>query len=103
MAKIIDITSRIKDEKKAVTFNGKEYPVNDSKNAVLEVMGLMDGDDVDPATIDKAMRIFYGDEAVADFEGLSFSNYMIPFIAALALATGKDYEELEASFRNSIG
>ena len=42
-----------------------------------------------------------GKEAVKDFDGLSYVDYLVPFFAAMACVQNKSYEEVEQSFRES--
>ena len=104
MATVIDITSKIKNEKKSIRLGEKEYPVNDSKNAVTEVMAIMNSTDgMDTEAIDRALTVMLGKEAVAEFSDMSFEDYLVPFIAVMALAMGVSYEEAESSFRGFRG
>lgn len=103
MATVIDITNKIKNEEKFVAFNGKTYKVNDSKNNVLQVQALLSS--VKEATIeviDQAMELLIGKEAVKDFEGLCYEDYLVPFFAIMACVQGKTYEETEKAFRQSM-
>lgn len=101
MATKIDITSKIRNDKKILVYQGKEYPVDASKNAVTEVMAILssvdDGNMVE--SIEKAMVRLLGEEAAKDFDGLDFIDYRCAFTAVTALATGKSFEETEELFR----
>jgi hypothetical protein len=103
MATVIDITGKIKNEEKFIVYNGKSYKVDDRKNTVIEVYSIIDkteGNNVD--MIDKVMEILLGKGAVKDFEKLNYEDYLVPFFAVLACVQGKTYEEIEASFRNTL-
>ena len=49
--------------------------------------------------IDTIMKELLGSEAVKDFEGFAYEDYLVPFFAAMACVQNKSYEEIEASFR----
>ena len=103
MATVIDITGKIKNEEKFIVYNGKSYKVDDRKNTVIEVYSIIDkseGNNIE--MIDKVMEILLGKSAVKDFEKLSYEDYLVPFFAVLACVQGKTYEEIEASFRNTL-
>jgi hypothetical protein len=53
-------------------------------------------------TIDEVMTKLIGKEAVKDFAGLNYEDYLVPFFAAMACVQGKSYEETEATFRKSM-
>lgn len=99
MATTINITDKIKNEKKFLEYNKKLYPVNASKNAVTQAMAIFSssGDDV-VGSIDKVLHCLLG-KVAKDFDGMDFEDYKTVFIAVMALATGRTYEETEASFR----
>ena len=100
MATVIDITGKIKNEEKFIVYNGKSYKVNDSKNNMMEVYALLnDEKDANLDTIAKAMSLLIGDEAIKNFDDLAYSDYLVPFFAALACVQNKTYEDVEASFR----
>ena len=103
MATVIDITSKIKNEDKFIVYNGKSYKVDDRKNTIIEVysiIGEAEGNNID--MVDKVMRLLLGKDAVKEFDGLNYEDYLVPFFAALACVQGKTYEEIEASFRQTI-
>lgn len=100
MAIVIDITGKIKNEQKFIIYNGKHYKVDDRKNTVVEAYALLnDGDSIE--NIDKVLEKLLGAEAVKDFVGFAYGDYLVPFFAALACVQGKSYEEIEASFRKT--
>ena len=101
MATVIDITSRIKNEKKEIAYDGKTYPVDNSKNACLRVMAILESEAMGLESVDKALEILLGKQAVKDFSGFSFEDYLVPFFAAMAAVRGVSYEEIEKSFRDS--
>lgn len=103
MATVIDISNKIKNEEKFIAYNGKTYKVNDSKNNIIQVQALLSSvKEATIETIDKAMELLVGKDFVAEFSGLAYEDYLVPFFAAMACVQGKTYEETEAAFRQSI-
>ncbi len=102
MATVIDITSKIKNEQKFIVYNGKNYKVDDRKNTIIEVFSIID--DANGASvemIDKVLEKLLGKEAVKDFDGFSYDDYLVPFFAVMACVQNKSYDEVEQSFRKS--
>ena len=102
MATVIDITGKIKNEQKFIVYNGKNYKVDDRKNTIIKVFSIIDsaeGASID--MIDKVLAELLGKEAVKDFDGFSYDDYLVPFFAAMACVQNKSYEEIERSFRES--
>lgn len=103
MATVIDISSKIKNEEKFIAYNGKTYKVDDKKNTILEVHAILsENKEATIGTIDEVMAKLIGKEAVKDFAGLNYEDYLVPFFAAMACVQGKSYEETEATFRKSM-
>lgn len=103
MATVIDITGKIKNEEKFIVYNGKSYKVDDRKNTVIEVysiIGASNNDNIE--MIDKVMEKLLGKDALKDFAGLNYEDYLVPFFAVLACVQGKTYEEIEDSFRKTL-
>lgn len=102
MATVIDITSKIKNEQKFIMYNGKNYKVDDSKNTIIKVFSIIDdAEGANIEMIDKVLAELLGKDAVKDFEGFSYQDYLVPFFAAMACVQNKSYEEVERSFRES--
>lgn len=102
MATVIDITNRIKNEEKFIVYNGKSYKVDDRKNTMIKVYSILNSTkDADINTIDEAMAELLGKDAVKDFSGFAYSDYLVPFFATLACVQNKTYEEIEESFRKA--
>ncbi len=102
MATVIDITGKIKNEEKFIVYDGKTYKVDDRKNTIVKVFAIIDsatGASVE--MIDQVMEILLGKDAVKDFEGFSYDDYLVPFFAAMACVQNKSYEEVESSFRDN--
>lgn len=102
MATVIDITNKIKNEEKFIAYNGKTYKVDDRKNTIVQMYAVLDSTDgANLAMIEKVMELLLGKEAVKDFNGLNYEDYLVPFFAAMACVQNKSYEEVEASFRKA--
>ena len=100
MATVIDITGKIKNEEKFIVYSGKSYKVDDRKNTIVKVYALLESmDNANIEMIDTIMKELLGSEAVKDFEGFAYEDYLVPFFAAMACVQNKSYEEIEASFR----
>lgn len=101
MAKTIDITNRLTDEPKFLKVKkGKVFAISDSKNTVMKVNELLQKDS-GAETMDAAMKLVLGEDAFRQIEemDLSMNAYQAIFIGMMALITGKEYEEMEATFR----
>lgn len=102
MATVIDITGKIKNQEKFIVYNGKNYKVDDRKNTIIEVYALLNGGEITNIDIiDTILEKLLGAEAVKEFDGLAYEDYLVPFFAAMACVQNKSYEEVESSFRNS--
>lgn len=102
MATVIDITGKIKNEEKFIVYNGKSYKVDDRKNTIIEVFATIDkAEGASVEMIDAVLTKLLGKEAVEDFEGFAYDDYLVPFFAAMACVQNKSYDEVEKSFRNS--
>ena len=103
MATVIDITNRIKNEEKFITYNGKSYKVDDRKNTIVEVYAILNSaKEANIEVIDDAMAKLVGKEAVKDFADFTYEDYLVPFFAAMACVQNKTYEEVEHSFRSAM-
>lgn len=99
MAKTIDITSRLTNERPSLKLGeGKEYQIDNRKNTVLAIQTKMD--EGDGSNMDEVLEMMLGTEAVKEINesDISFADYQVIFIAALAGAMGEDYEAVEARF-----
>lgn len=102
MATVIDISSKIKNEEKFIVYNGKSYKVDDRKNTMIKVYSILNSaDSTNLDIVDSVMAELLGKEAVKDFSGFSYSDYLVPFFAAMACVQNKTYEEVEESFRKA--
>ncbi|OUS70301.1 hypothetical protein B1748_29135 [Paenibacillus sp. MY03] len=103
MAKTIDISGKLTNERPVLKLGeGKEYPIDNRKNTVLALQEIMQepaGSDLEKA--EKVLALVLGQDAADEVNksDLSFEDYQTVFVAALAGATGEDYEVVEKRFR----
>lgn len=102
MAKVVDITSKLKTEEKFLKIGDKTYKVDDSKNAVIQATAKL-GDNMAPEQLDEAITILIGEDALKEIEagGISFSAYQTLFLAIMAVVNEITVEEAEARFRKA--
>jgi hypothetical protein len=100
MATVIDITNKIKNEEKFIVYSGKSYKVDDRKNTIIKAYSIIESaSGANIEMIDEVMRLLLGKDAVKDFDGFAYDDYLVPFFAALACVQNKSYDEVESSFR----
>lgn len=103
MATVINITNKIKREPKFMVYGDKSYPVNGSKNTVIEVIGLINNPEIDDVTrLDMALDLLIGKKARKEFDAmdLDLDDYRAVMTGALAAASGQSQAEFEDSFRD---
>ncbi|MGG1878260.1 hypothetical protein ABDI30_11920 [Paenibacillus cisolokensis] len=103
MARTIDITSKLTDERPLLKLSeDKVYEIDNRKNTVLEMQERIDkGIEEGSATyLDEVLEMALGKKAVKEINdmGLSFADYQIIFMAVMAGAMNEDYEIVEARF-----
>lgn len=98
MARVINITDKIKTEEKYIEIGEKRIRVDDSKNAVFEVYAMIE-DTLTPALMHRVLERLIGKEAAQELGDISFEAYKCIFFAVFALVQGKEYEEVEQNFR----
>ncbi|WP_160045578.1 hypothetical protein [Paenibacillus sp. USDA918EY] len=101
MAKTIDISGKLTNERPVLKLGeGKEYEIDNRKNTVLAIQSKMDEGSEGTAYLDEVLELALGKEAVKEINesDISFADYQIIFVAALAGALGEDYETVEARF-----
>lgn len=101
MAKTIDITSKLTNERPVLKLGkGKEYPIDNRKNTVFQIQALMDAETEGTAYLDEVLELALGKEAVKEINesDISFEDFQVIFVAALAGALGEDFEVVEARF-----
>lgn len=100
MARIVDITGRIKTDEVFLVLDGKQYKLNDDKNTVIEAMAVVNSASDDIEGMDKALDLFLGKKSKDELtKGISFAGYQALFISIMAEVTNRSYEEVSAQFR----
>ncbi|EPY06628.1 hypothetical protein PAALTS15_13527 [Paenibacillus alvei TS-15] len=101
MAKTIDITGKLTNERPVLKLGkGKEYPIDNRKNTVLAIQAKMNEAGDGAAYLDEVLELALGKEVVAEINesDISFADFQIVFVAALAGALGEEFEVVEARF-----
>lgn len=104
--KIVDISKYINNDAPQMVLFGKTYTVKNDKKTVLLLNEIQstNADDAD----EKIIKLLVGKEAGAEIckiidESANYSeNAKVILLNLLSLATGQDYEVLEARFQNAI-
>lgn len=102
MAKIIDITGKLTNEKPRIKIaEDFEVEVNVSKNAVIKVQTIVDENKSDVGMMDESLKILVGDEAYKrlDEMDLSLSDYKTVYIAVMACVNNESFEEAAERFQ----
>lgn len=101
MAKTIDISGKLTNERPVLKLGeGKEYPIDNRKNTVLAIQAKMDEGSGDVANLNEVLELALGEDAAKEINesDISFADYQIIFVAALAGALGEEFEAVEARF-----
>lgn len=101
MAKTIDITGKLTNERPVLKLTeDKQYEIDNRKNTVFQIQAKMDAGGEGTEYIDEVLELALGKDAAKEINesDISFEDYQIIFIAALAGALGEEYESVEARF-----
>lgn len=103
MAKVINITDKLSNDKPKIQIGEKSYEVNNSMGAVFTFQELAMTSTKESLT--KAIEMSLGKEAAKeiDVEKWSLENFKVLSTAILAAMQNIDYEEAEARFQKSEG
>ena len=104
--KIVDISKYINNDAPQMVLFGKTYTIKNDKKTILLLNEIQstNSDDAD----EKIIKLLVGKEAGAEIckiidESANYSeNAKVILLNLLSLATGQDYEVLEARFQNAI-
>lgn len=107
MGKVVDISSKLKNEETFLKIGEKTYKVDTRKNTVMEIMEQiekMQNENNDMASfkfaddvVKKALGVKgYNEIAKQDID---MADYMIVVKGVMAAITGTSFEELDQSFR----
>lgn len=97
----IDISKKLFNDRPVIKIaEGKEYKVNNSKNAMLLIDQEMKTNKNELEAMDKVVKMTLGQQAFEEIEAmeLSFANYKVVFIAIMAAVSGEEYETVEKNF-----
>ena len=104
--KTVDISKYINNDAPQMVLFGKTYTVKNDKKTILLLNEVQEkSDDIDAD--EKIIELLVGKEAGAEIckiinESANYSdNTKVIVLNLLALATGQDYEDLEARFRKA--
>ena len=101
MGRVINIGNKLDREPRFLILDDtNKYKVECTKNAVLKVMSLEGGNDIEQ--INEIINILLGNKALKEIEEmeLPFDNWVTIMKAAIAVATNKDFDDVEADFRD---
>lgn len=104
MAKVIDITSKLTNEKPRIKVTEDfEFEVNVSKNAVIKMQSIIGDDKSDVAIMDESLKIFMGEKAYSRLNkmDLSVSDYKTVYIAVMACINNESFEDAEKRFQKN--
>lgn len=99
MSKIIDITSKLSNEKITIKIGNKKYPINDGMEVVLKFEELVSAPTMD--NMIKAVEISLGEEAVneIDIKKMNIKNFKVLTTGILAAMQDMTYEEAVSRFQ----
>ncbi|MBO4579286.1 MAG: hypothetical protein J5715_03930 [Clostridiales bacterium] len=100
MGRVINISNKLDREPRfLIVDDTHKYKVDCTKNAVLKVMDL--DSDNDAAQLDEILKILLGAKALKEIEDmqLPYDNWVTIVKAAIAVATNKDFDDVDAEFR----
>ena len=100
MGRVINISNKLDREPRFLVLDDNhKYKVDCTKNAVIKVMDLDSGSDHEQ--LDQILKILLGDKAFKEIEemNLPYDNWVIIVKASIAVATNKDFDDVDADFR----
>ncbi len=102
MAKVIDITGKLTNEKPRVRISEDfEFEVNTSKNAVIKMQMLANENLPDIELMDEGLKILMGDEAYSRLEAmdLTVDGYKTVYTAVMACINNESFEDAAKRFQ----
>ncbi len=96
MAKMIDLTEKLGlDEKPTIKIGASTLVVNNSARSMLQIMQLLDGNEVGPDEMFKAIDLIFDKNSVKQLDKLDLSvqDLMTVLTAAIDLIAGEDDEQ----------
>lgn len=100
MPKIVNLTSKLTNERPSIQVGEKVYEVNDSMETILTFQELAQVGTKEAFV--QAFSLALGEEVVEELQiiKMSLENVKVLMIGILAAARKIDYEEAEKSFRD---
>lgn len=102
MAKHINLTEKLSNEKPSITINGKEYEVNDEKSNVLAMNSMIKSGEFDEIELfGKVIESGLGKKSAKEIDAmkLRFVNYQKIAFAIIACMNDEDLETVEERFQ----
>ncbi len=103
MGRVINIGNKLDREPRFLILDEThKYKVNCDKNTVMKVMSLESENKDDLKYLDEMLVLLIGKDAVKQIEEMDipFDGWMTIVKAAIAVATNKDFDEVEKDFRS---
>jgi len=103
MSRTISIANKLSNEPKFIeVVEGKVYKVDDRKNTIIKMNEILSNVSSEIGAFDDVVKLLLGDKAYKEIEAmeLPFGHYQNLFIGLMALASDKEFEELEKQFRD---
>lgn len=101
MAKVINISDKLNNEKSSVQIGEKKYPVNDGVGVIITFQELAETNSVNK--IIEGIKLAIGDKAVKELKAdtMSIHNLKVLMIAIFAAMLDIEYEEAEKRFQDA--
>lgn len=101
MAKIINISDKLSNEKPQLQLGDKTYDVNDGMSVVIKFEELATSQS--SKKVLEAMEVALGKKACEEIgiKNMSAANLKVVMIAIMAAVQGLDYEDADARFRKT--
>lgn len=103
MAKHIDLSEMLSNERPTITINGNKYVVNDEKSNILHMNSEMKKEGLSESEmIDKVIVLLLGKKALKEIEAMGFgvSQYLTIFYALIATVNNDEMDVVEKRFQD---
>lgn len=101
MARNIDLSNKLSNERPTIIIGGNTYTVNDEKTNVLLMNEELKKGESASEVIDKTISLLLGKKALKEIDemGLGLSQYTIIFYGLIACVNDISIEEAQERFR----
>ena len=101
MARNIDLSNKLSNERPTIIIGGNTYTVNDEKTNVLLMNEKLKKGESASEVIDKTISLLLGKKALKEIDemGLGLSQYTIIFYGLIACVNDISIEEAQERFR----